>query len=538
MSFETSKTYNKYYEDTKKTRSKSITSANAQFNTTMSGAGATIGGLFGGVGSAVGGAIGLVGDLISWGVRSGQAKKDARDRLEESLKTYETSFNQSMQNRQDYINKSNLLVNMTKSNFDSTFGSGTYSMFGDLFSNVLGSGSLEDMISQLAANSGIENAGSMDMLLEYMSDDTKNKLLTSAISIDDVNSAYYDFLSEKFGMSDTQYGYQMRTLSNQEQYLNEQNRQQMEGIRDQYVAQLANAYNEQRGQNMQGAEALGSAESEAGSSGIRQTGGGNNRVLLQKYETMLAAAMYATSVNYALTQYENQLKTTQSGYLQQAYSLRNSINATKQQQVANFISQGNQQKSNQYDIYYKIRDAEEDAVAAWTEWKATKDAVDEWDHRNDGNGGDGIGGEGIEEAPSQTNPDESSSTEPSNKNTKNNPLGSDAARREMNHVHNPSGSTNDGDLSTNGMRQEQIAHSKAGGPLGDVEETNSDGSYTDKMNGVTVTATTGTAQRTTHNEEEETVLAAIAEASSIFPTPDAVKPTKKKTPATVVAVTN
>lgn len=321
---------------------------------------------------------GFMADLFSFGGASKRAKQRARADVDAAISNAKISYEGFSRNISNYRTQAMHLVNTTRSNFDATFGANSYDMFDSLFNSAIETGSIDSLIQALQTNSDIEQAGTVNTLLEHMSAEQREKLLTSNMSINDINDSYYNYLSEFFGQQNTQYGYQMQQMSQREAYLDEQNRAAMANVQQQYAQQISSMVEEQRQKNRSIAESMGSTSAEAGSSGIRRNKA-TNAEILQKYETMLDAVAYTSALNYVLKQYENNLKTTQSGYLYQAYEIRNSMSQSTQSMIANYVAQGNQKQNSQIDFVYKIEDAERDAMDAIAEYNALKDAEAQYD---------------------------------------------------------------------------------------------------------------------------------------------------------------
>ena len=133
---------------------------------------------------------------------------------------------------------------------------------------------------------------------------------------------------------------------------------------DQYnlavAKQFSDAFFQQRQTNIGLAESLGQAETAQAASGIRQTGSGNNQVLIQKFQSDMSNAAYYSTLNYAIRQYEGQMSTMNTGLVNQISQIRNENAQLTLQFTNEFFSTMNDYYGGLVEnYYYNILDAEE-----------------------------------------------------------------------------------------------------------------------------------------------------------------------------------
>ncbi len=309
-------------------------------------AGASIGG---GIGAVIGGAIGFGVELIQ-GITVGNKKKvNAYIDQAKGLRKDATI------NRNKFIVTAKDSINKTKSEFDTTYGKGMFDQYDAIFMNILGlspSNSLNTLLSNMQMD---KVSGEITSRLNGKVD---SKLLSSALSISDINSEYLEYLKEQMRAQETEFGLEMQSLANQDKYAYEQYYRDMGNLRLQYAQQFEQDFLQARTSELQTASSLGDASLEQATSGIRQTGSGTTQTMMVQFQNDLSNVARASATKFQLKMMGYEFESNTQSLMLNSYNIRNTINKSSLSMIGGLINKYNQQNSANKDYYLGILDSE------------------------------------------------------------------------------------------------------------------------------------------------------------------------------------
>ena len=318
----------------------SVANAGAMSAVTMgiSGAasGAAIGATFGGAGGPIGAGVGAAVGIIVGGIMG------AWQESENQKAQYYITLNEraaATANRNSNIRAAQALINRTRVSFDSVYGEGMYDEYDALFqaifnlpTNSNGIGTVSDLLESLSFDS---KSGEITSSVEGLSENA----LTGAMSIQDINAEYLNYMKQQIHTADTVLGLQFEANTARE---NQMISAYFDSV-DQYNLQLAQqfdqAFLQYRTENIQNEMAEGEAALSQATSGLRQTGTGTNLTTMQQFQTDLANVAYAAALNYQVRAYELSMNAANTDLVNEIYQIRNENAVTTQQALVQSINQ-------------------------------------------------------------------------------------------------------------------------------------------------------------------------------------------------------
>ena len=315
--------------------------------------GTSIGSMFGGVGAGIGAAVGgVVGLVTSWIFGHEQQRENDRNTRNQLINARDEEQN----NRNIAIKNAKETIDLTRSNIDNTYGTGTFADFNALFSSVFnmpeGSSSLMQFLNSMDYDTvgGTINTSSVDA----------NVVEGGAMSLSDIKGNYLEYFRQQLGAADTAFGIQMRQYDAQAMNLVNSYEQSIDSMQLQTAQSFANAFLNRQAEQIQGEQSMGQASLQQATSGLRQTAG-SGQVLtnMQKFQNDLADIAYASLLDYSVKSYEASAKNTMSDMQYQMYSIRASKNQSIQSALASAINSYNQANSSSKTSKKSIDDSEE-----------------------------------------------------------------------------------------------------------------------------------------------------------------------------------
>lgn len=353
----------------------SVSNAGAMNAVTMgiSGAasGAAIGATFGGAGGPIGMGVGAAIGIIVGGIMGAWQESE-----NQKAQYYITLNNraEATANRNRNIRAAQSLINSTRVSFDSIYGEGMYDEYDALFQAIFnlptnsdGIGTVSDLLESLSFDSvsGKIESSVIDQLSE--------NAFTGAMSIQDINAEYLNYMKQQIHTADTVLGLQFEANTSRE---NQMISAYFDSV-DQYNLQLAQqfdqAFLQYRTENIQNEMSEGEAALSQATSGLRQTGTGTNLTAMQQFQTDLANVAYAAALNYQVRAYELSMNAANTDLVNEIYQIRNENAVTTQQALVQSINQYLQFRDQLTEYYGAIKDDEE---AIYEMNQAAKDQSD------------------------------------------------------------------------------------------------------------------------------------------------------------------
>ena len=221
----------------------------------------------------------------------------------------------AMENKNKMTSSLKRQVNATRASYNDTYGAGKFEEIEQSVMGLLGMKNTT-VLSQVIAGLQYDNvAGEMKTRLvnsefgEGIYDESDiTKLLEANFSLSDLGAAYTDYIYETYMNADSSIGDAARQISADEAdalQSVEMNEKEMQG---QLAQQFLSAFFGQQSTDISNASALGSAQSEQASSGIKMSKSTANASKMQKFRSDLAKATYAATLEYYESQVQSQLE--------------------------------------------------------------------------------------------------------------------------------------------------------------------------------------------------------------------------------------
>lgn len=321
-------------------------------NSFLSGAASGVGML-----SFLPGANALYG-LILGGITAGLTAWQDQTNLKENRNLLLSQREELTRQRNRYISSAQRSISSFRTEFDNSYGEGMFDTYDALFSKVLDLPSGSDTVLTLLSSLSLDNVSGV--IGTEVGGKLSEEALTGVISASDINSKYLEYMQNQIQDSETAIGLQFRSQTLRERSILSSYYDSIDQYNLAVAKQFSDAFFQQRQTNIGLAESLGQAETAQAASGIRQTGSGNNQVLIQKFQSDMSNAAYYSTLNYAIRQYEGQMSTMNTGLSEQIAQIRNE-NAQLTEQLTNeFFSTMNDYYGGLVEnYYYNILDAEE-----------------------------------------------------------------------------------------------------------------------------------------------------------------------------------
>lgn len=356
--------------------------------------GASAGGWWGALlGLGVGAGIGAI-----FGNEIGRSKQEAI--MDEFYSGIQTNIIKNIENtrttqidRNDLITESQYLVNSSKADFISTYGTGSFNMLEstitallDMNSSTRGIEKASTLLSGLQRDSIVGQIETRLMNQDYIGqmvevtdaegnksqvfvrDDNQGGLerdqieaLNSAyVDISDLGNAYVEYLYNAIFNSDTEIGDQAKAITDSERMQIEQLDNSMQSLVLSNQQKFAELFLNQRSTNVSNAQNLGEVEASSGASGIRASKSSRTSVNATKLSQDIANASYGILINSYKKQLENSI---QSGILsreQVYYSSRQQMKSLERQVKASVNKSINTFLHGSADYVKQISKAESD----------------------------------------------------------------------------------------------------------------------------------------------------------------------------------
>lgn len=313
--------------------------------TTGMSLGSTMGPIGSAIGVVVGGTAGLLGSIFTG---NKTAVNNFIDQEKLKRKDATTTRNSYIYRVQDEINK-------TKATFDTTYGAGLFNQYDSMFMQILDL-QPSDSLNTLLSNMQMDKVSGE--ITTRINGKVGEKLLTSALSITDINTEYLEYLKEQLRAQDTSFGLEMQNLATQERMAMKQYLNDMDAIRLQYAQQFENTFMQTRAENVQAESNLGEASLAQATSGIRQEGSGLNQTTMVQFQNDIAKVARASALKYQMKMYGYELNTKTNSFVLDSHSLRNQIKSSTMTSLGKLIDSYNQQNASNKKYYEGIADAE------------------------------------------------------------------------------------------------------------------------------------------------------------------------------------
>lgn len=353
-------------------KSSSYWDSAAKFTTyTASGvsAGAAVGG---GMGAGIGAAIGATVGTILGFVQGNESEIDS------FILDMKATRAQTTRARNQNILDVQKSISDTKSYFDSTYGSGMFDQYDSIFMEILGMPG-SDSLTTLLANMQLDNVSGV--IKSRLSGTATTDMLTSSLSVTDINSEYLSYLQEQLRAQDTTFGLQMQSYAAEDRQIWNSYYSSVSQASLQYAQQFSSAFLNARAENVSAETAMGSASLKQASSGIRQQGSGTALTTMQQFQNDLSKVAQASTVKYLLKSYGVSLGNANDNVIYQSYQTRQSIKTSTSQQLSNLISQYNSQNATNSKYYSTITDEEaaiDEANQSIGEANAGRTGIQHW----------------------------------------------------------------------------------------------------------------------------------------------------------------
>ena len=345
----------------------SVVGAIAGITALASGAGATSVSVWSAAGSAAGATAGLftnggvinwlqkMSDKYKWGLKI--ASTSARDTQRANILG---SRNLDLANAKSAANERNLnvldtrrFINATRSNYDMTYGAGSFGKIEQTVMGLLGMSTgdraLSSILSGLETNSSIEGIKSRLVTNSDLGEDGVfdsddiNSLLEANFSLAELGAAYTDYIYETYMRGDSAVGDAARELSLQKAEAQHDYEMGAEELNSRLSQQFVNAFFGAYSQNVSDAKAIGGTQAEAGASGLRVRGS-SGATKMQRFQQDLAQASYAATLSYYKSDLDRQyaaLETSRSHTFNQisanTLSLKRNISAGVTESINNYL---------------------------------------------------------------------------------------------------------------------------------------------------------------------------------------------------------
>ena len=340
-------------------------------------AGAAIGGAISATTAAWLGPVGLGVGLLVGGLLAGWQESEKNKSL---FYQYQNERAATTRNRNRNILNAQSLINRTRTSFDTTYGTGMYDEYDELFQTIFnlpsGTQTVSDLLESLSLDSvsGEINTSVLGKLSQ--------SALTGSMSIQDINAEYLNYMKQQIHTSDTVLGLQFQANTARENQMVSAYFDSVEQYNLQLAQQFDQAFLQHRTENLENEMAEGEAAAAQAVSGMRQTGTGTNLTTLQQFQTDLANVAYASALNYQIKAYELSMESMNRDLVNEIYQIRNENAITTQQALEQSINAYNEARDQQREYYYAIKDDEEAILeyndmmkdasgSVWT-WSATE----------------------------------------------------------------------------------------------------------------------------------------------------------------------
>lgn len=314
--------------------------------------GASIGSLIGGIGAPIGAIIGGIVGIFTGGLFGDQKiKNDLNTAYDEQL---------GYRNDAQYERAKNILsakseINNQRSYIDSIYGSGTYDIYDQLFAdmfNLADNGTLSDIFENASVD---KFYGEMESRLSGSYDISNG---VQALSLSDLNDNYQSYLTSLIRGGDGAVSYQYRQRNLQERRLISSYYDDISAYNLEVAQSFEQNFLQRVSQQAEGEQAMGEASLAQATSGIRQTGSGNALTIQQQFQNDISTIAYTSALNYAVRQYELNLKSLNESIVANIEDIRLANSADSKQHLADIINSINEINGGLFDEYIESIDYE------------------------------------------------------------------------------------------------------------------------------------------------------------------------------------
>lgn len=334
--------------------------------------GAAVGSAFGGVGALVGGAAGL----IIGGLMGLFSNSKAKEELRGQRTTYLNSRNEAQKNMNELIVSAKNQVNTTRNEIDAIYGTGTFDLYDELFAEIFNLPENSSTLNDIFENASVDQY--YGTRLNNLSGSYDMSQGAQSMSLSDINAGYQEYLTSLIRSGDTAIGLSFKRRNIQEKNLIESYYSDVDSYRLQMAESFKNAFLNRVSEQAAGEQSLGEAAVAQATSGIRQqAGGGTNLTLQQRFQNDIASIAYASTMNYAIAQYEAYMSNANKSLTASVEDIRiqNSIDSLNA--LNSIISEYNKQTISSWEHMNEYIDQDKIYEEADTEIDAITEALDD-----------------------------------------------------------------------------------------------------------------------------------------------------------------
>ena len=300
------------------------------------------------------GVLGWIGGAL-FGAWSGDSA--ARETLRNDRNSYLEARNTAQQNIATQVTLAKSEIATTRNKIDSTYGAGTFDLYDDLFAQIF---DLPENSSTL--NDIFENA-SVDKYYGKRTQDLSGSYDLSqgpqVMSLSDISDGYREYLTSLIRGGDTSIGLSFRRRNLQERNLMESYYADVDSYRLQMAESFKNAFLNRVSEQTAGEQAMGDASVAQATSGIRQqAGGGTNLTMQQQFQNDLASIAYASSLDYAVRQYESYMTNMNKSLSASVEDIRIQNSMDSKEAINAIINAYNEQNKSNWSSMVGIVDNE------------------------------------------------------------------------------------------------------------------------------------------------------------------------------------
>lgn len=320
------------------------------------GTGASLGAGIGGVpGAFLGGAGGL---LVGLGVSAFRAFSGANDTNQRSannvinsnITSYRANAETEQLNRNTLISQSKRYINQTKTSFNATYGSGSYSILEQTLNTLMdiesgGDGArLTEILLGMKEDTKIGDIETRILQQDYVSDggiltaEQLQSLKDGYVPLDMLGNAYVNSLYSNLLKYDSAF---TDSIKDTDRELKEGLRSldtSLEYSADTISSALSELFYNQELQNISYAENIGEVASDEGANGFRASSGSRIATRNTKLKQDIANASYAISVDKYINQLKQQAESSNEGRINAYYNWNRTIRDAKKQLRSTYLN--------------------------------------------------------------------------------------------------------------------------------------------------------------------------------------------------------
>lgn len=321
----------------------------------------------------VAGAFAFIGGLIV-GAFTGDSA--AKEELRGQRTTYLNSRNEAQKNMNELIVSAKNQINTTRNDIDAIYGTGTFDLYDELFAEIFNLPENSSTLNDIFENASVDQY--YGTRLNNLSGSYDMSQGAQSMSLSDINAGYQEYLTSLIRSGDTAIGLSFKRRNIQEKNLIESYYSDVDSYRLQMAESFKNAFLNRVSEQAAGEQSLGEAAVAQATSGIRQqAGGGTNLTLQQRFQNDIASIAYASTMNYAIAQYEAYMSNANKSLTASVEDIRiqNSIDSLNA--LNSIISEYNKQTISSWEHMNEYIDQDKIYEEADTEIDAITEALDD-----------------------------------------------------------------------------------------------------------------------------------------------------------------